>query len=167
MIGNISMAQSALTQLLSGSSGAGQAAGSQALSPTAATLGGSSAAAQDLQSFMSSLIQELRQSGEAAISAGTGAPSLAAAGAKPGAGSTGSSASAHHHGGGHHVSTQLESLLQQLQGSSISTDGASAAAALANSGTQNGAGNSLQASFQRLLQDLKTSGAGQIVRTSA
>ena len=161
MIGNISGAQGALNRLLSAS------AASSALSSTtsggaaqvgAATRTGASgtAAAQDLQSFMSSLIQELRQSGAAAGSVAQGASH------------TGVSSTHHGHGGGHRVSNQLESMLAQLQGDSSNSTGASAVASIANTGTQNSAGNSMQASFQRLMQDLKAApGAGQLVRTSA
>jgi hypothetical protein len=60
-------------------------------------------------------------------------------------------------------------MLQQLEGTSTSSStGSSAVAALADSGTQNSTGSSLQASFQRLMQDVKSApGAGQILHATA
>jgi hypothetical protein len=169
MIGTISGAQAALAQLL----GAGASSGAASSATGAASgLGASgtsnTSSTQDLQSFMSSLIQELRQSGAAAGGTSSGGSASSVAAASSGNGTGAAQAASHHHGHGGHLSSQLESMLQQLQGTSNADTGSSAVAALANSSAQNSAGNSLQASFARLMQDLKTApGAGSLISTSA
>jgi hypothetical protein len=162
MIGSISGASALLSQLLN--------AGSSSTNPLSATANASSGssgvsasgstATQDLQSFMSALIQELRQSGAAATtnagtpgtaatSAASGGASVAAAGARHGHGG-------HGHGGHSQVSNQLESLLQQLGSPSAiaSATGSVMGLPSANSGSQTA--SNLQASFQRLMQDVSS-----------
>jgi hypothetical protein len=115
---------------------------------------------------MSALIQELRQSGAAAGSVGSSTVS----GSAPS--SVAASQSGGHHGHGGHgghghgqVSTQLQSLLQELSGTST-TASSNSAASIVGSGSP--ASSSLQASFQRLMQDVKTGpNIGQMLRATA
>jgi hypothetical protein len=158
MIGSISGASALLSQLLNPGS---SSTNTNPLSATSNAPGGSSGvsasgstATQDLQSFMSALIQELRQSGAAATStagssAASGGASVAQAGSRHGHGG-------HDHGGHAQVTSQLESLLQQLGGPSAtaSTTGSTTSLTSANSASQTA--SNLQASFQRLMQDVSS-----------
>jgi hypothetical protein len=151
MIGNISGASTMLSQLLSSGASSNVVGGASVASNASATNGVSTK--QDLQSFMTALIQELRAGGGLASS---GVAAATSSGAQP-----------TNHNGAHHMSAQLEAMLQQLSGTS-NAGGASAVAAIANSSAQNSATNSLQSSFQRLVQDLRSSpGAGSMVRATA
>ena len=157
MIGSISGASALLSQLLNPGSGStsplgATSSGSPAVSASGATASGTSAT-QDLQSFMSALIQELRQSGAAAT--GTAATSVASGGGA----SIAAAGSRHGHGGRAHggqsqVSNQLESLLQQLGSPSAiaSATGSVTSLTAANGGSQTA--SNLQAAFQRLMQDV-------------
>jgi hypothetical protein len=169
-IGNISGASALLSQLLNPNQNATTATSLVSAAPTTSSTGASSVsganATQDLQTFMSALIQELRQSGAAGGSVGSSTVS----GSAPS--SVAASQSGGHHGHGGHgghgpgqVSTQLQSLLQELSGTST-TAGSNSAASIVGSGSS--VSSSLQASFQRLMQDVKTGpNIGQMLRATA
>jgi hypothetical protein len=173
-IGNISGASALLSQLLNPNQNATTATSLVSAAPSTSSTGSSTGsssvsganATQDLQSFMSALIQELRQSGAAAGSVGSSTVS----GSAPS--SVAASQSGGHHGHGGHgghghgqVSTQLQSLLQELSGTST-TASSNSAASIVGSGSP--ASSSLQASFQRLMQDVKTGpNIGQMLRATA
>jgi hypothetical protein len=152
MIQNVSGASALLSQLMNQNAlpGATSLTGAGSSAGAGAGVTGASAA-QDLQSFMSALIQELRASGTAATGASTpggvsSGSSVALAGVHQGHGT-------HGHGQGGNA---INALLQQLDGSSATTgpmagtgltgSGAAASSAAANAG--------VQAAFQRLMQDL-------------
>jgi hypothetical protein len=165
MIGSISGANALLSQLLNPGA---SSTNSNAVSGSSGVSASGSTATQDLQSFMSALIKELRQSGAAATStAGTAATAGSAAGAGTGAASGGASVAqagtrhghghgGHGHGGQSQVSNQLESLLQQLGSptATASATGSITGLPSANSGSQSA--SNLQASFQRLMQDVSS-----------
>lgn len=151
MIGSISGASALLSQLLNPGSGStsplsatpNASSGSAAVSASGVTAGGASAT-QDLQSFMSALIQELRQSGTSVASGGA---SIAAAGSRHGHGG-------HAHGGHSPVSNQLESLLQQLGSPSAIASASGSVTSLTSASGGSRASSNLQAAFQRLMQDV-------------
>ncbi len=153
MIQNVSGASALLSHLLSQNA----SPGAIGLAGGAGAAGGitGSSTAQDLQSFMSALIQELRASGTAAN--GTAATSGASSGSSI-------ALAAAHHGRGAHGHAQpgpaLDALLQQIGSSGAVASltagrGLAAGALAAGAGAGAGAGSAgLQAAFQRLMQDL-------------
>jgi hypothetical protein len=169
-IGNISGASALLSQLLNPNQNATTATSLVSASPSTSSTGPGSVsganATQDLQSFMSALIQELRQSGAAASSVGSSTVSGSAPSSVAAAQSGGHHGHGGHGGHGHgQVSTRLQSLLQELSGTS-STASSNSVAGIVGSGSP--ASSNLQASFQRLMQDVKTGpNIGQMLRASA
>jgi trimeric autotransporter adhesin len=122
-------------------SSAAAAAGAASASAASATTATASKSAQDLQSFMASLIQALHQAGG------------------PGGGAASTQSSHGKHGGHGHVSTQLQSLLQEIDGGS-----APAASTVASASTGPQGLSTLETSFQSLMQDLSS---GTAAGTSA
>jgi hypothetical protein len=149
---------------------------------SATATGGAPSKAQDLQSFLSTLMQSLHQAGTAATSpaaTGTAATGTAAVGtATPvvASGALGAYGSQAHHGHGHGhkhgggmVATQLETLLQEVNG------GSTGAGAVGSTSTTGSAGTSavsppttsgatqqvaaLQSSYSQLMSALGTSSA--------
>jgi len=160
---------SASTTLASATASGALAGGATATTGGAtASAGGavSSQQTQDLQNFMASLMQALHQAGQGATNGvatagGAATSALTASAATAAAGSAATSAAslyqAHGHGHGHgghgHLSSQLQALIDEVDGdSSPSTTGAAA------TGPQSV--SNLESSFQTLMQDLSANAAG-------
>jgi hypothetical protein len=144
MLSSTTAARAATTAASSGSAASGTP-------PTAAASSTTSAQVQDLQSFMATLMQALHQAG----TAGTVATTTPAASASTGtSGTTGIAAYRGHGGHGHgRVSSQLQSLLEEVDGDTP-TSGSTAATSATASSTP-----TLQNFLQQLLQNFQTQGA--------
>ena len=121
-----------------GSASSAATAVSTAAAPaaTSAAAGSSAKSAQDLQSFMATLIQALHQAGGQSTQGTHGGHGM--------------------HGGHGHVSSQLQSLLQEIDGGTGTGAAASGTPAVAN----------LETSFQSLMQDLSSGAAASTAGAS-